>query len=129
MIRLVNLGRENYFISILLSEPKFIPFFFELEKSSPIHDSHSYQRGSWLAKCSRESANSNSSPSNHSHIHSLQHILSKRGLVIACININSLVAHIDQLRIFLSLHKIDILAINETKQDSTITSSQKRSYY
>ena len=71
---------------------------------------------------SRESVNY--SPSKHSHIHSLQHILSKRGLVIACLNINSLVAHIDQLRIFLGLHKIDILAINETKLDPTITSNE-----
>jgi exonuclease III len=43
---------------------------------------------------------------------------------MACLNINSLVAHIDQLRIFLSAHKIDILAINETKLDSTITSNE-----
>jgi exonuclease III len=43
---------------------------------------------------------------------------------MACLNINSLVAHIDQLRIFLSTHKIDILAINETKLDSTITSNE-----
>ena len=62
--------------------------------------------------------------SKHSHTHSLQHILSKRGLVIACLNIKSLVAHIDQLRIFLSLHKIDILAINENKLDSSITSNE-----
>ena len=43
-----------------------------------------------------------------------------RGLVIASLNINSLLAQIDDLRIFLSNSKIDILAINETKLDATI---------
>ena len=38
--------------------------------------------------------------------------------------LNSLLANIDQLRIFLSIHKIDILAINETKLDSSITSNE-----
>ena len=40
---------------------------------------------------------------------------------MACLNINSLVSHIDDLRIFMSQSKgIDILAINETKLDSAI---------
>ena len=44
-----------------------------------------------------------------------------RGLVMACLNINSLVSHIDDLRVFMSQFKdIDILAINETKLDATI---------
>lgn len=46
--------------------------------------------------------------------------LSGRGLSIPCLNINSLIAHIDQLRIFVhSLgSNIDVPAINETKLDS-----------
>lgn len=43
-----------------------------------------------------------------------------RGMVIACLNINSLVAHIDELRIFINSARIDILCINETKLDQTI---------
>ena len=43
-----------------------------------------------------------------------------RGLAIACLNINSLTAHIDELRVFMRDSKIDILAINESKLDITI---------
>ena len=40
---------------------------------------------------------------------------------MACLNINSLVSHIDDLRVFMSQFKdIDILARNETKLDATI---------
>ena len=40
---------------------------------------------------------------------------------MACLNINSLVSHIDDLRVFMGQFKdIDILAINETKLDATI---------
>ena len=42
-------------------------------------------------------------------------------MVIACLNINSLVAHIDELRIFINNTKIDILCINEAKLDQTIS--------
>ena len=41
-------------------------------------------------------------------------------MVVACLNINSLVAHIDELRIILDSTEIDILCINETKLDQTI---------
>ena len=47
-----------------------------------------------------------------------------RGLVMASLNINSLLAHIDELRVFMSNSKIDILSINETKLDSTIKDSE-----
>jgi exonuclease III len=52
--------------------------------------------------------------------------LCSRGLSIACLNINSLIEHIDQLRIFIhSLRSnIDVLAINETKLDSSITNNE-----
>ena len=44
---------------------------------------------------------------------------------MACLNINSLISHIDDLRIFMSQSKgIDILAINETKLDSTIKDNE-----
>ena len=46
-----------------------------------------------------------------------------RGLVIASLNINSLLSHIDELRVFMYDSKIDILLINETKLDSTIHDS------
>ena len=40
-----------------------------------------------------------------------------RGIVITCLNINSLVAHIDELRIYINSARIDILCVNETKLD------------
>ena len=43
-----------------------------------------------------------------------------RGLVMAMLNINSLTAHIDDLRLFMRNSKIDILAINETKLDNLV---------
>ena len=39
----------------------------------------------------------------------------KRGLKIAALNVNSLSAHIDEIRILLAENPLDILAINETK--------------
>ncbi len=39
---------------------------------------------------------------------------------MASLNINSLLLHIDELRVFMSSSKIDILMIDETKLDSTI---------
>ena len=44
-----------------------------------------------------------------------------RGLVIALLNINSLLSHIDELRLFVKTSKIDILAI---KLDSLIDNDQ-----
>ena len=43
-----------------------------------------------------------------------------RGLTTACLNINSLLAHIDELKVFVSNQKLDIITINETKLDNTI---------
>ena len=43
---------------------------------------------------------------------------------MACLNINSLIAHIDELRIFICSNKIDILCINETKLDLTISDQE-----
>ena len=49
---------------------------------------------------------------------------SKRGFKLASLNINSLSAHIDELRILLSDRPIDILAINESKLDDTISDNE-----
>jgi len=43
-----------------------------------------------------------------------------RGLAITCLNINSLTAHIDELKVYMRDSKIIILAINESKLDNTI---------
>ena len=51
-----------------------------------------------------------------------------RGLAIACLNINSLTAHIEELRVFMRDSKIDILAINESKLDNTIITTTKFIY-
>ena len=48
----------------------------------------------------------------------------RHGLAIACLNINSLLAHIDDLKIFMVNCKIDILCINETKLDSSVSNSE-----
>ena len=43
---------------------------------------------------------------------------------MACLNINSLFAHIDELRVFMCNNKIDVLCINETKPDSSINDNE-----
>jgi exonuclease III len=45
-------------------------------------------------------------------------------MVMACLNINSLIAHIDELGIFICSNKIDILCINKTKLDLTINDQE-----
>ena len=50
-----------------------------------------------------------------------------RGFVMASLNINSLLAHIDDLKIFVTDSKIDILAINEIKLDRSVGDSEIRS--
>ena len=44
----------------------------------------------------------------------------RSGFKLASLNITSLVKHIDELRIYLSNNVIDVLAINETRLDSTV---------
>ena len=48
----------------------------------------------------------------------------KRGFKMPCLNINSLVKHVDELRVLLVEFSINILAINETKLDQSIKSSE-----
>ena len=48
-----------------------------------------------------------------------------KGLVIATLNINSLIKHIiDEVRIFLAQHALDILAIDESKLDNLISDNE-----
>ena len=47
----------------------------------------------------------------------------KRGFNMACWNINSLVKHVDELRVLLGEFSYDSLAINETKLDEVMKSS------
>ena len=54
----------------------------------------------------------------------LNHRINGRGLQMASLNINSLLAHIDELRLFLSSTKFDVFAINETKLDSTVSDNE-----
>ena len=50
----------------------------------------------------------------------------KRGLEIANLNIISLPKHIDELRILLSDRCLDVLTINETRLDDTISDEDRR---
>ena len=47
-----------------------------------------------------------------------------RGFVMAALNINSLLAHFDDLKFFVLNSKIDVLAINETKIDSSVNDNE-----
>ena len=51
-----------------------------------------------------------------------------RSFKIACLNIASLPKHIDELRIGMSNNEIDVLAINESRMDSTITNDMLSIY-
>ena len=47
-----------------------------------------------------------------------------KGLVMASLNINSLLAHIDEFRVFMNDSDIDIVSINETKLDHSINDNE-----
>ena len=47
-----------------------------------------------------------------------------KGLVMAPSNINSLLVHIYEFRVFMNESDIDIISINETKLDSTINDNE-----
>ena len=49
---------------------------------------------------------------------------SQRGFKLASLNINKLTTHIDELRIFQAHNEIDILSINETKLNETISDNE-----
>ena len=42
------------------------------------------------------------------------------GLKVCCLNVSSLLKHIDQLRLFCETHKPHVLCLNETKLDNEI---------
>jgi hypothetical protein len=54
---------------------------------------------------------------NHCHVNQIPY---HRGMVMASLDINSLIAHIDELRVYININKIDIMCINETKLDSSV---------
>ena len=47
----------------------------------------------------------------------------KRGFKMASLNIVSLVKHIDELRIFMQIEDLDLLAINESRLDQLVPDS------
>ena len=47
-----------------------------------------------------------------------------KGLVMASLNVNSLLAHIDERKIFTSANALDVLIINETKLDRAIDNQE-----
>lgn len=53
--------------------------------------------------------------------YSLRGIAKSKGLKIASLNVNSLLKHVDEIRILLAKYTFDILAINESKIDNSIT--------
>ena len=58
-------------------------------------------------------------------IHQSMSFLPKmRGFKMALLNVGSLKKHIDEVRILLSDNSIDVLAINETRLDSTISDNE-----
>ena len=71
-----------------------------------------------------ESVNMNPLVRSTSNINHHYSNIFKSGFAIACLNINSLLVHIDELRIFMDNSNLDILAINETKLDSSISNSE-----
>ena len=54
----------------------------------------------------------------------IDHNVFGRGLVMALLNINSLLAHIDKLKVYMNTSKIDVLTNNKTKLDSAIENSE-----
>ena len=56
--------------------------------------------------------------------HPLHAITKLKGFKIASLNINSLLKHIDELRVLLAISSLDILAINESKIDDSIPDNE-----
>ena len=54
----------------------------------------------------------------------LSELSKHRGFKIAALNITSIPGHIDELRIYMNSKCIDILAVNETRLDHTISSGE-----
>ena len=54
----------------------------------------------------------------------LHDIKNLKGFKIASLNINSLLRHIDELRMTITNLEVDVLTINETKIDNYVTDSE-----
>ena len=63
--------------------------------------------------------NSENASLSHSSKNSVKRIMGG-GLKVCCLNVNSLLKHIDQLRLFCATHKPHVLCLNETKLDNEI---------
>ena len=51
-------------------------------------------------------------------------IAKSKGLKIANLNVNSLMKHLDEIRLILNNNALDILAINESKIDNQISNNE-----
>jgi exonuclease III len=58
-----------------------------------------------------------SSKINHCDVNKIPY---HRGMVMTTLDINSLIAHIDEFRAYININKIDIMCINETTLDSSV---------
>ena len=67
---------------------------------------------------------SNEIPSAKSVNFSYHFLPRKRGFKLAALNVNKLSTHIDELKILLGENPIDVLAINETKLDDSISDNE-----
>ncbi len=56
--------------------------------------------------------------------YALHDVVESSGLNIASLNINSLLKHLDEIRILLEKYTFDILAINESKIDNSISNNE-----
>ena len=65
--------------------------------------------------------NTNTGDSCKVPLHSIANIKSFK---LACININSLYKHIDEIRYILMFSSLEVLAITESKLDNTITEGE-----
>ena len=54
----------------------------------------------------------------------LRDITNSKGIKIASLNINSLLKHIDEIRVLLTEYTFDILTINESKIDNSISDNE-----
>ena len=63
-------------------------------------------------------------PGTEIHDHSLHAIAKSKGLKIASLNVNSLLKHIDEIRVLLEKYTFDILVINESKIDNSIPDNE-----
>ena len=63
-------------------------------------------------------------PGTENDDHSLHAIAKSKGLKIASLNVNSLLKHIDEIRVLLEKYTFDILAINESKIDKSIPDNE-----